>query len=121
MAVKGYPIKQGTKLKVKATSNYDNTKFAEIEETVIAKEVVEVKILTTANDKGIEVGSTKTYEAEVTVNGQKVTDRPVTWELSGSEISKIENGTLKVAENETEGIKLTIKRRAFLLPMMRKK
>ena len=100
----------GTKIVVKATSNYDDTKFAFVEEVVIekVKEVV-VSINETATVKGLEPGATKTYTVTVTTEAE---DKTVTWSIEGnkSQNTKIDNnGTLTIGEDEVIGTKIVVK------------
>ena len=99
----------GTKIIVKATSNYDNTKFATVEETVIEKvKTVEIKINETATTEGLEQGSTKTYTVTIETEAE---NKEVTWSIEGatSKNTKIENGVLTIGEDEKAGTKITVK------------
>lgn len=91
-------------VKLKATSNYDPTKFAE--KDVIVKQRIDS--VTVSGTKHAARGTVEIYSAEVT--GTTYADKTVTWSLSGndSQDTTLDNtGKLTIAPNESSD-KLTV-------------
>lgn len=91
-------------VRLKATSNYDPTKFAE--KDVVVKQRIDG--VTVSGAKRVARGTVETYSAEVT--GTTYADKTVTWSLSGnnSQDTTLDNtGKLTIALNESSD-KLTV-------------
>lgn len=92
-------------LTVRATANYDNTKYADAVITVFENIPAAVESVTVAPQDGIvRRGSTLTLTATVTGINLKDEDKVVTWNLTGNTNpdTKIStDGVLSVAEDET--------------------
>jgi len=96
-----------TTLTVTATSKKDTSKKDTATVTVVDKGEVPTtpvvrKVTVTPKEVDVEQGGKQKFDAIVTGDGLEATDMTVTWDVTGGATgTKIENGELTVAENET--------------------